>query len=116
MVVDDDPAICRVFQRYIARKGGRTLIASNGEQALEIIKTAPIHLILLDAYMPQMNGMEFLKRLEKPIAVPVIMITAADDLAVVKEALALGVRDFIKKPIDLEYLDQSESWKSWFKD
>jgi DNA-binding response OmpR family regulator len=117
LVVDDDAAVCRVLQRYLERNGGQVILASNGQQALELVKTHPVHLMILDAKMPVMDGLEVLRQLKaQQSAVPVIMITASDEFEIVKESLALGAKDFIKKPIDLDYLDNSPTWRAWLRD
>ena len=81
------------------------LKARNGKEALEVLKTNNVDVILLDLAMPVMNGIEVLKHLksdEKYARIPVIVITANAEEK--NRALELGANDFLAKPIDVEEL------------
>ncbi|UFT98842.1 response regulator [Radiobacillus kanasensis] len=97
----------------VIRQGVRTLLeevimgykvlweSSNGEKALEIVNIEVPDLIITDIRMPRMNGIEFISLLKgKYPHLPVIIISGHDDFIYVKEALKLGVKDYLLKPID----------------
>ena len=103
LVVDDLLANRDLMVRRLERSGFRVLSAASGPEALEVLKSAPIDLVLLDIMMPGMTGFEVLKtvRLSRsPAALPVIMVTAKTDSEDVIEALSLGANDYVTKPVD----------------
>ncbi len=105
LVVDDEPDIVVVLSEYLAREGFRVYTAHKGEQAIEKIKEFPISLILLDIAMPQMDGIETLRRIKEiNPSVNVIMISAYKDADKVVQAFRLGAYDCVFKPFDLKYL------------
>ncbi|PIZ16471.1 response regulator [Candidatus Desantisbacteria bacterium CG_4_10_14_0_8_um_filter_39_17] len=82
--------------------------ATSGKEAIARIKVLKYDLILLDIRMPEMNGIEILKEIRKyDEKVPVAMMSAYEDMDLAQEALRLGAYDFIKKPIDHDYLKAS---------
>jgi CheY-like chemotaxis protein len=103
LVVDDLLANRDLMVRRLERSGFRVLSAASGPEALEVLKNAPVDLVLLDIMMPGMTGFEVLKtvRLSRsPAALPVIMVTAKTDSEDVVEALSLGANDYVTKPVD----------------
>jgi DNA-binding response OmpR family regulator len=108
LVVDDEPDAVELLREFLAGKGYEVLTASNGEEALQKVKEERPHLILLDVRMPKVNGLEVLKRVrEIDKEVGVIMVTAVNEEETGREALQLGAFDYITKPLDLKYLEQS---------
>jgi two-component system chemotaxis response regulator CheY len=80
-----------------------TLEASNGKEALQMLKDNPVNLVLLDWSMPELSGIDFLKAvrsIEAYKSLPIIMITGEKDKCNVIEALKYGVSDYMVKPID----------------
>jgi CheY-like chemotaxis protein len=103
LVVDDLLANRDLMVRRLERSGFRVLSAASGPEALEVLKSAPIDLVLLDIMMPGMTGFEVLKTVRlgrSPAALPVIMVTAKTDSEDVVEALSLGANDYVTKPVD----------------
>lgn len=100
LVVDDDRELLRFFQFYLGKiTGYRILEAPNGEVGLKIAQTEHPDLILLDMYMPHMNGIELLQALRATqCQSPVIFMTAAGSELVAIEVFRLGVRDYLSKP------------------
>jgi DNA-binding response OmpR family regulator len=112
LVVDDDPATVELLQEFLVGKGYEVSTAGDGAEALRKVKEERPHLLLLDIQMPKMDGLEVLRRLrEIDKEVSVIMVTAANEEAIARQAMELGAFDYIVKPLDLPYLEQS----LWYK-
>ncbi len=102
LVVDDERQIRDLLNEFLTGEGYEVLLASNGEEAIELAETEYPDVILLDVKMPGFDGIEVCKRLKaepKTQFVPVIMITGYIDNKMV--AIEAGVDDFVNKPIDL---------------
>jgi CheY-like chemotaxis protein len=108
LVVDDEPEVRLVLTEFLESRGYEVRAAESGTQALAIVDEVKPHVVLLDVTMPEMDGMETLKRLAalKP-GLPIIMVTANADVDVTAKLLALGAADYIPKPFDLDYLGQA---------
>ncbi|API90989.1 MULTISPECIES: response regulator [Virgibacillus] len=105
IIVEDDPMVATINQQYIERSEGfHTLTTvSNINELWEVLEKETPDLILLDVYLPGQTGIDFLQELrQKQFSIPVIMITAADDIATIKKALESGVIDFLIKPFTYE--------------
>jgi len=112
LVVDDDPSAVELLQEFLTAKGYQVLTASNGAEALRKVKEERPHLVLLDVRMPKMDGLDVLRQLRAiDQTVGVIMVTAANEEETGRQAMALGAFDYITKPLDLPYLEQS----LWYK-
>ena len=110
LIVDDEPANLQLAKQFLTRKGYRVETAQTGEEALALIQQHPPDLVILDLYMPGINGVEVLRRLTAPsfpIKPPpgVIVATASVDEPLLKECLALGASDVVLKPMDLKQLE-----------
>ncbi|NLC06512.1 MAG: response regulator [Syntrophomonadaceae bacterium] len=107
LVVDDQTGVRRLLQETFREEGYNVDTAKEGAEALVKIKESPPSLVLLDMKMPGMNGLETLHQIIKDNpAQAVIMMTAYEELEVVQEARKLGVKDYITKPFDLNYLKE----------
>ena len=109
LIVDDDPVNCEILQTILQRDQHTVVIASSGLEALRELSAAPggMDLVLLDLRMPEMDGIETLKVIRSDYSaseLPVIMVTAEGDTAVMVEALDSGVNDYLTKPIDARVL------------
>ena len=108
LVVDDEPDAVELLTEFLRAKGYEVITASDGEEALRKVKEDRPHLILLDVRMPKLNGMEVLRRVrEIDREVGVIMVTAVHEEETGRKALTMGAFDYITKPLDLRYLEQS---------
>lgn len=108
LIVDDEEDICRTLSDFLTDCGYEVLQATSGEEAIRLVKAARPHLILLDIRMPEMDGLEILRRVRAvDQEVGVIMITAFTDITIAQESLKSGASDFVTKPIDLDYLETS---------
>jgi DNA-binding response OmpR family regulator len=112
LVVDDEVQAVDLLREFLSAKGYEVITASDGDEALRKVKEERPHLILLDILMPKMDGLEVLRRLrEIDKEVGVIMITGVNEQEIARQAMALGAFDYIVKPLDLAYLEQS----LWYK-
>jgi CheY-like chemotaxis protein len=108
LVVDDEPVILELFREYLVEQGLEVITALSGAEALERLATDKPDLIFLDMRMPGMDGIEALKRIRAAnLRIPVLMISANDDLAAAKQAIALGAFDYTLKPVDFNYLGRA---------
>lgn len=107
LLVDDDCAILELIEEYLGIQRFDVVTASSGMEALARLETDHPDAILLDMRMPEMDGIETLKRIAaRHPGVGVLMVSGDDDVVLAKEAIALGAFDYILKPIDFEYLDR----------
>jgi len=105
LIVDDEPDVCNMLEKFLTIKGYEVYSAFSGEEALGLVKKERPHIVLLDIRMPEMDGIECLKRIKKiDKEVGVIMITAIKQEDVGKRAMELGAYDYITKPLSLQYL------------
>ena len=103
LVVDDLPANVELMARRLERSGFDVLTASEGPQALDLLRTQAVDLVLLDIMMPGMTGLEVLRHIRatwSAAVLPVIMVTAKTESEDVVEALDLGANDYVTKPVD----------------
>jgi DNA-binding response OmpR family regulator len=102
LVVDDDPTTCALTTTVLEREGYRTRYCTSGKEALEVIETTPVSLVLLDVVMPTMDGFDVCARLratEKGKRLPVILLTGRDDMDTRLEGIQSGVSEFLAKPV-----------------
>jgi two-component system cell cycle response regulator len=102
MVVDDDPDTVIILSRHLEREGFLPIAASSGAECLRLANQGPIDVILLDLMMPEMDGFEVCRELKRnpgTAEIPIIMVTARDDLEARAEGMRLGVSDFLAKPV-----------------
>jgi DNA-binding response OmpR family regulator len=110
LVVDDDPEVRMATRDFLSSKGYEVSVAEGGREALRQLDASPADVVLLDVAMPDMDGMETLKRIVSGHPnVPVIMVTANADIEITSKVLQLGAADYVPKPFDLDYLDQAIS-------
>ena len=105
LIVEDDPMVAMINEQYIKKNKNFELVGkcSNGAAALEFLEHNEVDLLVLDVYMPQMDGFETLRRVRnKQITVDAIMVTAANDRSSLEEALHLGVVDYLVKPFTFD--------------
>ena len=103
LIVDDDLDALEMMQDLFETKGYVSLTARNGLEALEVIKNQEPDIILSDIRMPEMDGMQLLRVLTKDYPhIPVIMITAHGTIQTAVEAMKIGAKDYILKPLSLD--------------
>jgi CheY-like chemotaxis protein len=100
LVIDDDPTVHDLMQRFLGKEGVRTVAAASGEEGLRLAQTLHPAAITLDVLMPSMDGWTMLTALKAdPVLadIPVIMLTIVDDKTL---GYALGAADYLTKPVD----------------
>src|SRR6266404_3909844 len=101
LVVDANSMNRIMLSRYIGKLGYRSSLAENGRQALEKLQAEPFDLVLLDVQMPEMDGYQVLEQLKADPRlrdIPVIMISAVEELESVVKCIELGAQDYLPKP------------------
>ena len=108
LLLEDDNLLSDLLNDHLLDKGYNVTLCLNGQEALEYLIDEKFDLALLDLNTPIMSGLEVLKtiREEYKSKTPVIILTAYQDTKHLKESFENGVDDYIKKPFDLEELDQ----------
>lgn len=108
LLVDDENEVAQVFKTGLSAAGFQVVVASNGQSALDAVKSNKFDAILIDQMMPDMSGVDVLKTLkanEETKNIPMAMLTNFGHDEMVKEALNLGANDYILKyqvaPTDL---------------
>ena len=110
IIVEDDPMVADLAAGYLERIDGFSLdhTARSAEDALELLRACHVDLVLLDVFMPGMDGMELLRIIKSQFFhTDVIMITAAQNSEDILKALRLGVADYIVKPFTFERFRES---------
>lgn len=105
LVVDDEENSRMALSRILTREGYEVSSAGNGLEALDHLRSRPAELIITDINMPEMNGMVFLRELNRSHpASNVIMVTAYGEVESYIEAMNLGAFEYINKPVKFEEL------------
>ncbi len=102
LLVDDDPRILNFARLKLLATGYDVITAMTGQGALAMIESEKPDILLLDLRMPGMGGLDVLRVLRASSQLPVIVVSAATDLA--EEALGLGANDYLAKPFDPDEL------------
>ena len=107
LVADDEPALLRLLEFVLGRRGYVIDGVSNGNAAVELLESNPPDLAILDVMMPGLDGYEVLKfiRSDEALAsIPVVMLTARAQLDDIQRGLSLGADAYLAKPFDPEEL------------
>jgi len=108
LVVDDEPEVRQLMEHFLTERGYEVRLAENGRLGLLALDTFRPDVVLLDMHMPEMDGLETLKRIAaREPSLPVIMVTVNDDVETTTRLLQLGAADYVPKPFNLEYLEQA---------
>ena len=102
LIVDDDQNICELLRLYLAKEGYETLIAHDGEKALELFEQNKPNMVLLDVMMPRMEGWEVCRRIRAQANTPIIMLTAKGETDDKVSGLEMGADDYIVKPFEMK--------------
>ena len=100
LIVDDDTNICELLRLYLEKEGYSTVIANDGEEAVEAFKNNSPDIILLDVMLPKLDGWQVCREIRKTSQVPIIMLTAKGETFDKVFGLELGADDYITKPFE----------------
>ena len=98
LVVDDEPMIREVVSRYLEQDGHEVTLATDGEQALDLLTARSYDLVVLDLMLPSVDGLSVLRELRARTSTPVIVLTARGDEGDRVLGLELGADDYVVKP------------------
>ena len=102
-IVDDEPAILNTLSPILEDEGYQISVAKSGTEVLKLVRSDPPDLIILDIWMPELDGLETLKRLRQQFpALLVIMMSGHGSIETAIKATKLGAYDYLEKPLDLE--------------
>lgn len=104
LIVEDEEKIARFLELELVHEGYEIIKASDGRSGLEIAENNDIDLIILDIMLPELNGLEVLRRLRRSSDIPVIMLTARDATMDKVAGLDAGADDYLTKPFAIEEL------------
>ncbi|MBR1579145.1 MAG: response regulator [Selenomonadaceae bacterium] len=104
LIVEDEARIARFVQLELRHEGFDTSTESNGRLALERILKEKFDLVLLDIMLPELDGMEICRRVRQSSNVPIIMLTAKDDVSDKVQGLDIGANDYLTKPFAMAEL------------
>ena len=98
LICDDQPDIVNALKIYLAPEGYELYTAANGEEAVELVKSAEIHLVLMDVMMPKLDGISAMRQIRSFSNVPIILLTAKSETEDMVLGLNEGADDYITKP------------------
>ena len=104
LIADDDPQLLRLLMRHFQLEDFDVLVASDGEEALALIQTQKLDLVLLDVMMPKLDGLSVCQRVRTFSSIPIILLTARGQEQDKVVGLDLGADDYLSKPFQLDEL------------
>ncbi|MCB9063394.1 MAG: response regulator [Halobacteriovoraceae bacterium] len=105
LVVDDDMVNGKYLSKQLLKEDLETEFLSDGTKCVETVMSGDFDLVLLDVIMPNITGVEILRKLREtyqPLELPIIMVTARDETDDIVEALNLGANDYLTKPVNVQ--------------
>jgi two-component system, OmpR family, KDP operon response regulator KdpE len=104
LAVDDEAGILRLMKLELSAQGFRVITAGSGEEALRLVEEQRPDIVLLDIIMPEMTGLEAMRKIREQLNIPVILVTAKDSDTDKVRGLEMGADDYIVKPFSPEEL------------
>ncbi|MBP3886339.1 MAG: response regulator transcription factor [Cellulosilyticum sp.] len=104
LIIEDEVKIARFLELELQHEGYQVSISHDGREGLNLVLTNEYDLLILDVMLPSLNGMEVLRRIRQTSELPVIMLTAKDDVMDKVMGLDLGAQDYLTKPFAIEEL------------
>ena len=105
LIADDNEDIIDILSNYIEREGYETVVAMDGEEALQLFEKEQPVLVLLDIMMPKMDGYGVTREIRRTSDVPIIILTALGDVSERITGLELGADDYVIKPFSPKELE-----------
>lgn len=107
LLVDDDRLVLATLKQGLSKMGYAVTTCDNGQDALALYSSSPPDLVVLDVRMPGISGLETARAMLESAYRPILMLSAHDDQAIVKEAVTLGVAGYLVKPIEANQMAPS---------
>src|ERR1039457_3599560 len=104
LVVDDEPQITRVLKTTLSSHGYAIRTASDGDEALQVMKEWTPDLLITDLRMPHMNGLELCRHVRAKSALPIIVLSVKGEEKIKVDALDAGADDYVTKPFSVNEL------------
>lgn len=104
LVVDDEQAMHKLIDLQLTHRGYHVVSAYSGAEAMHVLESITIDLILLDVMMPEQDGFQVSREIRKHSRVPILFLTARDDKESLLEGYASGGDDYVTKPFDADEL------------
>ncbi|GLX68744.1 response regulator transcription factor [Paenibacillus glycanilyticus] len=104
LLADDDPNIRALVRFVMTREGYQVYEAQDGAEAIEVMKQGPINLAIIDVMMPRIDGLELCEYIRERYDIPIIMLTAKDQLSDKEQGYLRGTDDYVTKPFEPEEL------------
>jgi two-component system, OmpR family, response regulator MprA len=104
LIVDDEPRILSMMRRVLEADGYGVVLAGEGQSALDILRSEPIDLVVLDVMMPGMDGFEVCRQARRESVVPILLLTARDASTDKVTGLDCGADDYVVKPFETDEL------------
>lgn len=105
LIVDDEEMAIKLVEHQMQLEGFKTFTTTDGREAIEIIKNEIPDLVISDIMMPFMSGLELLEYIKTEAKkIPVILVSALDDVEVIQTAIGMGADDFVIKPVNMDEL------------
>jgi len=104
LLVDDEKLFVKGLSTSLKKEGFKVFTAFDGKEALRILESEKIDIVLLDIMLPEVDGITLLKKIRETMDIPVIMLTAKDDYADMVLGLELGADDYVTKPFHTRVL------------
>ncbi|MFZ5591225.1 MAG: response regulator transcription factor, partial [Bacillota bacterium] len=104
LVIDDDPKITALLRRALTFEGYEVITAASGQEGIDMALQENPDLVVLDIMLPGLDGWEVCRQLRQHSTVPILMLTARDEVADRVKGLNLGADDYLVKPFALEEL------------
>jgi len=104
LIIDDEPQITRVLKTTLSSHGYSTRTASDGDDAVQVMKEWPPDLVITDLRMPNMDGLQLCRHLRSRSQVPIIVLSVRGEERTKVEALDAGADDYVTKPFSTNEL------------
>ncbi len=105
LIVDDEEMAIKMVEHQMKLDGFEVITSTDGREAVELIKSAEPDLVISDIMMPFISGLELLELIKaEKKKIPVILISALDDVEVIQTAIGMGADDFVIKPVKMDEL------------
>ena len=108
LIVDDHDSSREALQEVIEREGHHPIVAKDGSGAIELLTDEPIDIVLTDLRLPDLDGLEILKEVQKEKPdVPVVLITGHGTVDTAVSAMKMGAQDYLTKPININEISRA---------